>query len=250
MASSDETPGPMPRSGGGSTDAACTPGRAMGIGQRMMDKGAQMLQSLKPVRETQQHVCTFALYSHDFTRQIETHHYLTRLNQDFLQCPVFDSDSPTARLIGIEYIVSERIFEALPPDEQMLWHSHAFEIKSGLWTNPRVPGMIQKVELKNLVTSYGKFWCTWQVDRGDPLPLGAPCLMMSPRSENFAMMKTELIKTRDAKYGFSREEIKESRAGISEPDTTNPQADYWIRAGRGFALDVEPVDMKVRAALP
>ncbi|KAK9150726.1 hypothetical protein Syun_009035 [Stephania yunnanensis] len=232
MASSDETPAPMPRSGGGSTEA--TPGRAMGIGQKMMDKSAQMLQSLKAVRQTQQHVCTFSLYSHDFTRQIETHHYVTRLNQDFLQCPVFDSDSPNARLIGVEYIVSERIFEALPPEEQMLWHSHAFEVHQiGSMDKSPCPWDDTKVELENLVKSYGKFWCTWQVDRGDPLPLGAPCLMMSPRSENFGMMKPELIKIRDAKYGFSREEIKKSRAGIVEPDKTNPQADYWIRAGRG-----------------
>ena len=30
---------------------------------------------------------------------------------------------------GIEYIVSDRIFEALPPEEQKLWHSHAYEVK-------------------------------------------------------------------------------------------------------------------------
>ncbi|GJX96097.1 oil body-associated protein 2C-like protein [Tanacetum coccineum] len=37
--------------------------------------------------------------SHDMTRQIETHHLVTRLNQDFLQAAVYDSN---ARLIGDE----------------------------------------------------------------------------------------------------------------------------------------------------
>lgn len=28
----------------------------------------------------------------------------------------------------MEYIVSDRIFESLPSDEQKLWHSHAYEV--------------------------------------------------------------------------------------------------------------------------
>lgn len=40
------------------------------------------------------------------------------------------------------------------------------QIKSGLWVNPRVPEMVIKPELENLAKTYGKFWCTWQTDRG------------------------------------------------------------------------------------
>jgi hypothetical protein len=47
-----------------------------------------------------QHVCTWALFSHDMSRKIETHHYAARLNEDFLQCAVYDSDESNARLIG------------------------------------------------------------------------------------------------------------------------------------------------------
>lgn len=104
------------------------PGQAMSMGQHMLDKGAQMLQSLTPIKQMIQHACTFALYSHDMSRQIETHHYVSRLNQDFLQCAVYDSDDSTARLIGVEYIISDRLFESLPLDEQKLWHSHAYEV--------------------------------------------------------------------------------------------------------------------------
>ncbi|XP_052735331.1 oil body-associated protein 2A isoform X2 [Vigna angularis] len=49
----------------------------------------------------------------------------------------------------------------MPPEEQKLWHSHAYEVKSGLWVNPRVPELIGKPELENLAKTYGKFWCTW-----------------------------------------------------------------------------------------
>lgn len=39
--------------------------------------------------------------------------------------------------------------------------------------------MVGKPELENLMKTYAKFWCTWQTDSGDKLPLGAPALMMS-----------------------------------------------------------------------
>ncbi|PIA25949.1 hypothetical protein AQUCO_10200012v1 [Aquilegia coerulea] len=244
MASSDKNPsGVLPY-------GAQPPGDPMTIQQHILDKGAQMVQSLKPIKQMQQHVCTFALYSHDMTRQIETHHYVHRLNQDFLQCAVYDSDAADAHLIGVEYIVSDHIFEDLPPEEQKLWHSHAYEIKSGLWINPGVPEMIQKPELQNLTKTYGKFWCTWQVDRGDPLPFGAPALMMSPQGVNLGMVKPELITKRDKKYGIASEKLKESRIEFPEPEMINPLADYWKQAGKGLAIDIEETEMKKMTPFP
>ena len=96
MASSDKSPALTPARGTEPTP----PGQPMTTGQHVIDKGASMMQSLTPVKQINQHVCTFALYSHDMSRQIETHHYITRLNQDFHQCAVYDSEDPRARLIG------------------------------------------------------------------------------------------------------------------------------------------------------
>lgn len=98
MASADRSRGTMAQSPGGEDGAP--PGRPMTVGQRILDHGAVMMQSLKPIKQMHQHVCTFALYTHDMSRQIETHHYITRLNQDFLQCAVYDSDDSFGRLIG------------------------------------------------------------------------------------------------------------------------------------------------------
>ncbi|XP_057462537.1 oil body-associated protein 2A-like [Actinidia eriantha] len=56
----------------------------MSVKEQLLEKGAAALQSLKPVKQMSQHVCTFALYGHDLTRQTETHHYVTRINPDFL----------------------------------------------------------------------------------------------------------------------------------------------------------------------
>lgn len=41
------------------------------------------------------------------------------------------------------------------------------QIKEGLWINPGLLEVMQKQELKGLAKTYGKFWCTWQFDRGE-----------------------------------------------------------------------------------
>ncbi len=39
---------------------------------------------------------------------------------------------------------------------------------------PRVPVLAEDLEMKKLINTYGKTFHTWQVDRGDTLPLGTP----------------------------------------------------------------------------
>ncbi|KAE8811499.1 Oil body-associated protein 2A [Hordeum vulgare] len=248
MASSDEKPVPTPASTGGDGGPA---GKPTTTSTMLLDKGAAALQSLRPVKQIKQHVCTFALYAHDPHRQVETHHFVSRLNQDVLQCPVYDSDDKHARLIGVEYIVSRKIFESLPAEEQKLWHSHAHKIKTGLWANPWVPSMLGKAELDHMAGTFGKFWCTWQVDRGDRLPLGAPALMVSPQAERVGAVRSDLVRKRDQKYSFSTEELKAARADVEVPAEPRPgQADYWVRHHKGFAVDVVPHEMKRHAPFP
>ncbi|GAB2299014.1 Oil body-associated protein 2A [Dionaea muscipula] len=231
------------------------PGKPMSMGQTLLEKGTAMMQSLKPIKQFSQHACTFALYSHDLSRQIETHHYVSRLNEDFLQCAVYDSDDRSARLIGVEYIISDRMLEALPAEEQKLWHSHAYEIKSGLWVTPRVPEGVVKPELDRLAKTYGKFWCTWQVDRGDVLPMGEPALMVSPQPDHptgtvLMMPEPELVMRRDDKYNVKTESLAALRVDIAGPIRINPNADYWRNHGKGFVVDVVPTEMKRHAPFP
>ncbi|KAL8236083.1 hypothetical protein R6Q59_017164 [Mikania micrantha] len=220
--------------------------KPLSLGTKMLDKGAEMLQSLKPIKQMSQHTCTFALYSQDMSRQIETHHFVTRINQDFLQCAVYDSDDTSGRLIGVEYIVSDRIFDTLQPDEQKLWHSHAYEIQSGLLVHPRIPEAVAKPELENLAKTYGKFWCTWQTDRGDKLPIGPPSLMMSPQ----CMVKEELVKKREDKYNMSTTAIRGSRTDIMGPDRLNAMADYWREHKKCLGIEVESTEMKKMTMFP
>jgi len=219
------------------------PGGEKTLTSKVVDAGAGLLQKLKPIQAFQQHVCTWAIFSHDMKRKIETHHYAARLNDDFLQCAVYDSDQPNARLIGVEYVISEKVFKTLPNEEKQLWHSHEFEIKEGLWVNPGVPEMVQKQELKSLAKTYGKFWCTWQFDRGDALPLGAPALMMSPQEQEPGRVPDASVAKRDAKYGISSSSRKQSRADIPGVERVDPDADRWKHTGKGWAVELVDVLM-------
>lgn len=66
-------------------------------------------------------------FSHDPSRSVIAHHYCTHLHgKNMHQCLIFDSDTPGARLIGIEYVIPEETFVGLPDEEKKFWHSHKF----------------------------------------------------------------------------------------------------------------------------
>ena len=58
------------------------------------------------------------------------------MNQDFAQCALFDGNGRDARLNGVEYIISEKLFETLPHEERQYWHPHNAEILSGQLVAP------------------------------------------------------------------------------------------------------------------
>ena len=88
------------------------------------------------------------------------------------------------------------------------------------------------------------------VCEGNRLPLGAPALWMSPQGVNLGKIDPELVNKRDDKYNISTEAIKESGLEIEEPEWIIPQADYWKRHGKGFVIDIEQTEMKLRAPFP
>ena len=155
-----------------------SPGGEKTTKTKLLEAGAEMLQSEGPINAIHQNVCGFHFYSGQSKRQITAYHYCSHQKEDFLQCIIYDSDAKNARLIGIKYIIGEDLFNGLPEEEKKFWHSHRYEVMSGQLVAPRVPGVAEKEVMKKLVSTYGKTWHTWQIDRGDKLPLGVPQLMM------------------------------------------------------------------------
>jgi hypothetical protein len=68
------------------------------------------------------------------------------------------------------YIVSERIFKTLLEEEKTLWHSHRHEALAGEVVVPGIPAPIEHTAIAALVSTYGKTWHTWQVDKDNRHP--------------------------------------------------------------------------------
>ncbi|KAL1961991.1 hypothetical protein VTN77DRAFT_682 [Rasamsonia byssochlamydoides] len=203
---------------------------------RLLEAGASVVQAFAPVNQICAHLNAFHVYASDPKRSVEANHYCTHLTEDIRQCLIYDSPHHNARLIGVEYMVSPRVFNTLPVEERKLWHTHEYEIKSGMLIMPAPSGMptlawdpAEKAEMRDLITVYGKTYHFWQIDRGDPVPMGPPELMASFISDETVKNTKpgglkELLADRDKRFGVSYEDKQEKRKDI-QPVEKHPDAD-------------------------
>ncbi|KAF1814909.1 DUF1264-domain-containing protein [Eremomyces bilateralis CBS 781.70] len=196
----------------------------------VLDSAANLTQSKGPVNSICAHLNAFHVYADDTGRFVEANHYCSHLNEDVRQCILYDSPEPNARLIGIEYMISPKLYQTLDPDERKLWHSHIYEVKSGMLIMPRPRGMpeiawetAETKEMEDVIVLYGKIYHLWQTDRGDQLPLGPPKLMTSfTGPDQFDFDKN--VGERDQRFGSDYRKQKQAREYIPEPEI-HPDAD-------------------------
>jgi hypothetical protein len=188
--------------------------------------GADLLQSHSPISAINMYLNGFHFYADDMGRQIEAHHYCSHVTEEFYQCVIYDGNEAGARLIGVEYIVSERIFKSFPEEEKALWHSHRHETLSGTLVMPGIPAPVEHTAIATLVSTYGKTWHTWQVDKDSTLPTGIPQLMMGFTEDG--QLKAELLQTRDMDLVIKTAVVRKAREDLA---STAPQpdagADAW-----------------------
>ncbi len=186
------------------------------------------------------HLNAFHAYASEPNRCVEANHYCAHLNEgehnlshgsalqlkastDVRQCILYDGPGPNARLIGIEYMITPKLYETLDSDERKLWHSHVFEVKSGMLIMPvprGVPEMVwskaENKEMEQVVHLYGKVYHLWQTDKGHKLPLGPPQLMTSYTAEDQFDFK-KMVSERDERFGTDHTKKQEARSYIEEP---------------------------------
>lgn len=120
-------------------------------------------------------------------------------------------------------MITEPLFETLPPDERRLWHSHVYEVKSGMLVMPNraVPDAVweaaENKEMEEVVKLYGKIYHLWQTDKGHALPLGEPQLMTSFTADGQFDFEKHVGK-RDKKFGTSYKRKAEVRKHIETPE--------------------------------
>jgi hypothetical protein len=219
-----------------------SPGASKSAKSRALEAGADAIQRMPPIGQINMYLDGFHFHADDMGRQVEAHHYCTHLNEDVHQCVIYDGNAKGAKLIGVEYIISEKLFKQLPEEEKPLWHSHHHEVKSGALVMPGIPGNVEKEAMEMLVSTYGKTWHTWQVDRGDKLPLGIPQLMMSFTADG--QLKPELKDARDRRMSVSSDEKRDQREPIPTPQV-QPGANSW-QSGKVPQLQRADVEVKNR----
>jgi len=201
-----------------------TPGRPESAMTQLLEAGAATLQSKPPIEAINAYLDGFHFYNGHPDVQMEAHHYCSILNEDVIQCVIFDGNDKAAKIMGVEYIIDEALFAGLPAKEKAMWHSHGYEVSSGQLIAPGIPAAAEHALMKRLAHTYGKTWHTWHTDQDKALPVGVPQLMMGFTADGQA--NATMVRQRNGRLGVDTATTKAQRADIRIPKA-DPQADGW-----------------------
>lgn len=183
-----------------------------------LEAGAKLLQSSTPLKPFDVYLNGFHPMKDHPDKQMEAHHFCHQVNEDFAQCTLFDSNGTNARLNGIEYIISAKLFDTLPAAERAFWHPHNGEILSGQLVAPGIPAIAEKELMRKKMNSYGKTWHVWNTGHegmpADQLPLGPAMLAWSFSRDGEAL--PGLVEKRDRKLGVNALEARRQRADLQK----------------------------------
>jgi hypothetical protein len=165
-----------------------------------------------PLEAMHLHLCAFHVAKDDPEFQLEAHHYCMPLRDDskLFQCIVTDSNKPGAKILGVEYIVTDDLYQRLSKDEKALWHPHDYEVTSGLLVAPKLSEEQENKFMAVVRKTWGKTFHTW-ADPKTEVPLGHPRLMWGFTKDG--EIHEDLVQKRDRAFGISTQKIKMRRVG-------------------------------------
>lgn len=105
---------------------------------------------------------------------LRVYHYCKPNDKIMMVCQLYDSNSPNATLIGVEYMIDSKTYQTLPDREKPNWHYHKEEFSPDR-ANPKFPLLDeqqQKGWMAKLSESYGKVILNW--NPMDRLPIYPP----------------------------------------------------------------------------
>lgn len=229
--------------GGGNTPPQggdTAPGADRTAMTRTLETGANVAQDRAPVDQIGMYLNGFHVSKSDPTMQMEAHHYCNQANEDFAQCVLFDGNTAEARLMGIEYIISAKLYDTLPAGEKPYWHPHNYEVLSGQLRMPGLPGLAEQEALERKMNSYGKTWHTWMTGmhdgQTDPLPFGPPHLQWSFNRDGEAV--PGMVAGRDERFDLHTADAREDRRRFLP--LANPQG--GVDAMAGLFRDARPIE--------
>ena len=98
-------------------------------------------------------------------------HFCKPNDKIMMVCQLYDSNSPNATLIGVEYMIITDAYAQLPAREKPNWHYHKEEFAPDR-ADPKFPQLNeqqQNATLKKLEESYGKIVLTWNPSDKEPV---------------------------------------------------------------------------------
>ncbi len=215
------------------------PGAPTSAKTDVLKAGATVLQTNNPLEPMNVYLNGFHPMKDDPKHQMVAHHFCNQVNEDFAQCALFDGNTRDANLNGIEYIISEKLFNTLSADEKQYWHPHNYEILSGELVAPGLPEIAEKALMKGKMNSYGKTWHIWDTGvpgmRGDKLPLGTPRLAWS--FNHTGEENPGLVEGRDRALGIDSKKRRAGRAAFTP--LAKPQTGVSDLAGK-FGRPTQP----------
>ena len=192
---------------------------------------------LAPARGLHHHFCGIHIAKSDPKFQLIVQHYCAPLGAQMHQCILFDSTEKSAKLLGVEYIIDDKLYRALPAKEKKFWHPHTYEVLAGGLIAPGLSEADEMKFMKGLLTTWGKTWHTWP-DPTAAVPLGEPLLMwavtgdgqvdkdvVARRDKQFKVSITTLRKKRIAAIGF---EVPK----VPLPESIDTVGRQWTASGK------------------
>lgn len=189
----------------------------IGRGAGEEPKAAERPQAeLTPIRQIDTWLDGLHVAKDDPSHVSEHQHYCDVLSDELIQCALYDRTGPRAHLVGVEYVLSEDAFAALPEDERQYWHPHNYEVLSGMLVAPGVGKQEEDALMKRMLNTYGKTWHTWPA--GMPgqetaqVPMGEPELLWSFNADNEAPAR--LVDARNRRLEIDIGELRARRQDL------------------------------------
>ena len=173
--------------------------------------------------------------------QMIAQHYCAAHSSDahgdtMIQCVLFDTTDKNAKLLGVEYVITDKTYRQLPDEEKQYWHPHTYEVLGGMLIAPDLEAEEEQKLMKTILTTWGKAWHTWP-DPKSAVPLGEPFLIWSLTGDGQADQR--LVEQRDGEFNVSTARIREQRGqqfGYAVPQVSLPSSfdavgRQWTNAG-------------------
>jgi hypothetical protein len=179
---------------------------------------------MAPVNSLHAHFCGIHIAKKNPKFQLVAQHYCSGRTEDMHQCLLYDSCDKNAKLLGVEYIVTNKVYQLLPETEKKYWHPHTYEVLAGGLIAPSMDATEEMRFMKFILNTWGKTWHTWP-DPTTDVPLGEPLLMWALTGDGQA--NEEVIAARDRQFGVTAAQIRHERVeefGFQVPQVLQPKS--------------------------